>query len=214
MVIVGFSRRAMLVGVGASVGAMLHAGAPSATARLSPSLAPDDFGKRLAAAAQAQIGVTVRYDPAYVRLPYPMGDPPADRGVCTDVVIRAYRALGHDLQRLVHEDMRAQFSAYPKTWGLRRPDRNIDHRRAPNLEVFLRRQGAQLNDDPQRREHRAGDVVSWRLAGTGLPHIGVVADAVSAMGRPMIIHNIGAGVEVSDILHAHPIAGRYRWRPE
>ena len=172
-----------------------------------------DFGARLAAAARAQIGVTVLYDPAYVRLGYPMGDVPADRGVCTDVVIRAYRALGYDLQRLVHEDMRAHFRAYPKLWGLVRPDRHIDHRRVPNLETFLRRQGARLAPSSRGADYRAGDIVSWRLTGSGLAHIGVVAPEGALSGAPLIIHNIGAGVRAQDILFAHPIVDRFRWRP-
>jgi hypothetical protein len=181
--------------------------APSAWAQTR-----DDFGVRLAQAAQAQVGVTLTYDPAYVRLEFPMGDVPADRGVCTDVVIRAYRGVGVDLQALVHHDMRAHFSAYPKLWGLRRPDRNIDHRRVPNLETFLRRQGGQLSPSWVAGDYRAGDLVSWRLAGSGLAHIGVVSTQRLANDRPLIVHNIGAGVRVEDILFAHPITARFRWR--
>jgi uncharacterized protein len=172
-----------------------------------------DFGARLAAAASAQVGVTVLYDPAYVRLAYPLGDVAPDRGVCTDVVIRAYRALGHDLQALVHRDMRAAFGVYPKLWGLSRPDRNIDHRRVPNLETFLRRQGARLAPSRQVEDYQAGDIISWRLMGSGLAHIGLVAARENPMQRPKIIHNIGAGTRIEDILFEHPITDRFRWRP-
>lgn len=182
--------------------------APSAFAQTPP-----DFGARLAAAARAQVGVTTLYDPAYVRLAYPMGDVPADRGVCTDVVIRAYRALGHDLQVLVHRDMAANFGAYPKLWGLRRPDRNIDHRRVPNLETFFRRQRAELPRSNAVSDYRAGDVVSWRLAGSGLAHIGIVSAQRLSNDRPLIVHNIGAGARVEDILFAHPMTARFRWAP-
>lgn len=173
-----------------------------------------DFGARLAAAARAQVGVTTMYDPAYVRLAYPLGDVAADRGVCTDVVIRAYRVLGFDLQKLVHEDMRANFAAYPKTWGLKRPDRNIDHRRVQNLETFFHRQGARLAPTRNVGDYQTGDIVSWRLAGSGLPHIGIVAaERLPAIPRPLIIHNIGWGVRVEDILFQHRIVDCFRWRP-
>jgi uncharacterized protein YijF (DUF1287 family) len=185
-------------------------------AATASAASPDD----LLAAARAQIGVTVRYDPAYVRLPYPGGDVPQDRGVCTDVVIRAYRALGVDLQRLVHEDMRAHFHAYPRQWGLSRPDRNIDHRRVPNLETFFARRGARLaaSDDPA--DYRAGDLVTWRLPGN-LTHIGIVADRPAHAAsdpplapRPLIVHNVGSGARLEDVLFAWPITGHYRYLPE
>jgi hypothetical protein len=188
----------------------------AAVAGVVPAVAqaPQDYGVRLAAAAKAQVGVTVLYDPAYVRLAYPGGDVPPDRGVCTDVVIRAYRALGADLQRLVHVDMRANFDAYPKAWGLKRPDRNIDHRRVPNLEVFLRRQGARLPASQAPGDYLPGDIVSWRLSGSGLPHIGIVSsDRLRESGRPLVVHNIGAGAQSEDVLFAWPMTGRFRWRP-
>ncbi|MEZ0470374.1 DUF1287 domain-containing protein [Luteimonas salinilitoris] len=166
---------------------------------------------RLAAAAETQVGVTLYYDPAYVRLDYPGGDVPADRGVCTDVVVRALReAAGADLQSLVHQDMRAAFAAYPRHWGLRAPDRNIDHRRVPNLETFLERRGLALprSDDPHH--YLAGDIVSWRLP-NGLPHIGIVSRRHGAHGRPLVVHNIGAGAQVEDVLFAWPVEGHYRW---
>lgn len=170
-------------------------------------------GERLNAAALARTEARVVYDPAYVRLAYPGGDVPADRGVCADVVVRVFRAaLGIDLQRLVHEDMTAAFAAYPKLWGLTRPDRNIDHRRVPNLETFFRRQGAALavTDDPAN--YRPGDVVAWNLRGPSgfLPHIGIVTDRLGASGRPQVVHNIGAGPKLEDVLFAWPITGHYR----
>lgn len=172
---------------------------------------------RLSAAALARTEVRVTYDPAYVRLAYPGGDVAADRGVCADVVIRVFRAaLGVDLQQLVHEDMTAAFAAYPRHWGLTRPDRNIDHRRVPNLETFFRRQGAALpvTDDPA--DYRPGDVVAWNLRGGSgfLPHIGIVTDRPGASGRPQVVHNIGAGPRLEDVLFAWPVTGHYRWHPE
>ena len=172
--------------------------------------------ERLNAAALARTAAHVTYDPAYRRIAYPGGDVAADRGVCSDVVIRAYRALGIDLQELVHEDMRRAFDAYPKLWGLTRPDSNIDHRRVPNLETFLRRQGAMLaaSDDPD--DYKAGDVVAWNLRGARgfLPHIGIVTDRIAPSGRPMIVHNIGAGPQLEDVLFTWPITGRYRYLPD
>ena len=166
------------------------------------------------AAARAQIGVTLHYDPAYVRLPYPDGDVPEDRGVCTDVVIRALRAEGLDLQKAVHEDMRAHFAVYPKRWGLRAPDRNIDHRRVPNLQVWFERQGWSL-PVPQRAvaqraaDYRPGDLITWMLPGH-LPHIGVVSDRRSLGGTPLILHNIGRGTREEDILFDYRMTGHYR----
>lgn len=176
----------------------------------------------LLAAAHAQVGVTTRYDPAYVRLPYPNGDVPLDRGVCSDVIIRAFRAVGIDLQQRVHEDMRAHFAAYPRLWGLRRPDRSIDHRRVPNLEVFFARHGRRLAASGNPADYLPGDLVTWRLPGN-LPHIGIVADHrdraaplsdLPLAPRPWIVHNVGAGTQVEDVLFAWPITGHYRYLPE
>ncbi|WP_245637557.1 DUF1287 domain-containing protein [Eikenella halliae] len=155
-------------------------------------------------AARSQIGRTVRYDPAYTALDYPMGDVPIVKGVCTDVVIRALRQQGIDLQQLVHQDMKANFSAYPNRWGLKRPDPNIDHRRVPNLEVYFTRHGWAVQDG-----YRAGDIVTWRLAGRGLPHIGIVSNRKQG-DTPLIIHNIGAGTREENILFRHEIAGHFR----
>lgn len=146
----------------------------------------------------------VRYDPAYVVLDYPGGDVPADTGVCTDVVIRSYRALGIDLQKLVHEDMKRNFSAYPKLWGLSRPDKNIDHRRVPNLQKFLARQGAEVKTG----EYRAGDLVAWDLTGNSLWHIGILVDGDT------FVHNIGAGPVRETGIDQWKVVGHYRWFPE
>lgn len=161
----------------------------------------------LARAAEAQVGVTTIYDPAYVRLPYPGGDVPINRGVCTDVVIRAFRKIGVDLQVEVHRDMVRAFREYPQRWGLSRPDPNIDHRRAPNLARYLERRGKSVPRSP----FEPGDVVSWRLP-NGLPHIGIVStQPVPRTSRHFVVHNIGAGAQLEDILHAFEITGHYRW---
>jgi uncharacterized protein YijF (DUF1287 family) len=166
-------------------------------------------GQPLVDAARQQIGITLIYDGRYQRLDYPLGDVPIERGVCTDVVIRAYRQLGLDLQQRVHEDMRAHFAEYPALWGLARPDRNIDHRRVPNLQTWLKRQGAQLKISTDASNYRAGDLVTWTLPGN-LPHIGIVSDRRGSSGVPLILHNIGAGTREDDILFVYPVTGHYR----
>ncbi|TDR87282.1 DUF1287 domain-containing protein [Enterovirga rhinocerotis] len=184
-------------------------------AGLVPSLAAaDEWSARLVAAAQGQVGVTTIYDPAYVRLDYPGGDVPRARGVCTDVVIRAYRdAFAVDLQKFVHEDMRSAFAAYPKIWGQTRPDRNIDHRRVPNLETFFSRRRAALPVSETGADYRPGDLVTQRLPGN-LPHIAIVTARTTRDGkRPLLAHNIGSGTQVEDILFSYRIVGHYRWRP-
>lgn len=166
----------------------------------------------IASAARAQIGVTIFYDSSYQRIAYPRGDVPSDRGVCTDVVIRAYRALGIDLQKLVHEDMRQAWQAYPHPakWGLKSTDTNIDHRRVPNLAAFFRRHGTSIAVTDRPTDFRAGDIVTWQIA-PSLPHIGIVSDQVSAAGVPLVIHNIGYGARLDDKLFAFPITGHYRY---
>ncbi len=162
----------------------------------------------LIAAARRQIGVTRAYDPAYSVLAFPGGDVPRAKGVCTDVVIRAFRdALGLDLQAEVHRDMARTFSAYPRRWGLRRPDRNIDHRRVPNLEVFWERAGAGL----PLGGWQPGDLFS-SLVGERLPHTGLISDRLSPLGNLMVIHNIGRGTQEEDILAAGRMTGRFRWK--
>ncbi len=172
----------------------------------------DGGAAALVAAARKQVGVTVRYDPAYRRLDYPGGDVPPDRGVCTDVLVRAYRGLGIDLQVLVHEDMTARFADYPKLWGLSRPDRNIDHRRVPNLAVFFARHGRTLPVTRAADDYAAGDIVTWRLP-SGVPHIGLVSDRRSGRGTPLVIHNIGLGAVEADVLFLYAITGHYRYVP-
>jgi hypothetical protein len=174
----------------------------------------DDFGARLAGAAIDRTAQRVVYDPSYVIIPYPGGDIPAGRGVCADVVIRAYRALGIDLQQRVHEDMKANFSAYPAFWGLTRPDANIDHRRVPNLETYFRRRGAALPVSSRPEDYQPGDIVAWNLRGEAgfLPHIGIVTDRKGASGWPLVVHNIGAGPKLEDVLFAWPMTGRFRYR--
>jgi uncharacterized protein YijF (DUF1287 family) len=169
------------------------------------------FGLRLSAAAEERATHLVRYDAAYLRIPYPMGDVPADQGVCSDEVIRAYRLLGIDLQKLVHEDMARAFHLYPKTWGLKAPDRNIDHRRVPNLAKFFKRHGRSLtvSDDPAN--YKPGDVVAWTLA-DGRPHIGIVTEQTTSDGkRPLVMHNMGAGPQIEDMLFGFRVTGHYRY---
>lgn len=153
----------------------------------------------------------VTYDGRYLSIAYPMGDVPDDIGVCTDVVIRSYRALGIDLQQLVHEDMRENFSQYPTIWGLSKPDTNIDHRRVPNLATYLTRKGAALAISDNAADYLAGDLVTWVLPGN-LPHIGIViSEKTKNAERPLIIHNVGAGTLKQDFLFTYPISGHYRF---
>lgn len=169
----------------------------------------------LVAAARSQVGVTLSYDPRYERLAYPGGDVPVERGVCTDVVVRAYRKLGQDLQVLVHEDMKKSWATYQKQgrWQMKGPDRNIDHRRVPNLATFFSRHGSSLPPSKDARDYRAGDIVTWILPGN-LTHIGIVSDKATGGGVPLVIHNIGAGTREEDILFGYAITGHYRWQPK
>lgn len=165
---------------------------------------------RLLQSAYDQIGKTVRYDPAYQQLAFPGGDVPIDRGVCTDVIVRAYRGIGIDLQVLVNEDMRKAFGSYPHKWKLTRPDRNIDHRRVENLRVFFTRHGQSLPVTNEAADYKPGDIVSWALP-DGRPHIGLITDKQSD-GRPLAIHNIGEGAQLEDVLFTFKITGHYRYR--
>ena len=166
---------------------------------------------KLVNAARVQTQTPVVYDGAYRRIAYPMGDVPSNRGVCTDVVIRAYRAIGIDLQVLVHEDMTRNFARYPQLWGLTKPDPNIDHRRVPNLQRFFERADANIGNDVPAA-YQPGDLVTFMLPGN-LPHIGIVSDRFApATTRPLMIHNIGAGPVEDDILQTYPITGHYRYR--
>ena len=179
-------RRSLLLGVGATLAA---GWAQAASAAPEPPPPPPSKATQLLAAARTQVGVTLRYDPSYTRLAFPGGDVPRDKGVCTDVIIRAYRdALGLDLQALVNADMRAAFGAYPRNWGLTAPDRSIDHRRVPNLRVWLARQRAELPIPRDASGWQPGDIFTSILAGTAT-HIGFVSDRQGA-GGSLIIHNI------------------------
>jgi uncharacterized protein YijF (DUF1287 family) len=178
---------------------------------------PDgSFSERLVNAALERTNRSVRYDGSYLQLGYPGGDVPEDIGVCTDVVIRSYRAVGIDLQVRVHEDMKADFSSYPsqRIWGLSAPDSSIDHRRVPNLQNFFERNGEVLPVSDEKTDYLAGDIVTWMLPGN-LPHIGIVTDRINhESGNRMVVHNIGAGPELEDALFAYEITGHYRYEPE
>lgn len=168
--------------------------------------------ERLVAAARRQVGVTLSYDPAYSVLPFPGGDVDRAKGVCTDVVIRAYRdAFGIDLQALVNADMKRDFAAYPRNWGLSRPDRNIDHRRVPNLAAYWTRQRARLPVSTDPADWRPGDIFT-SMTGGRFPHTGIVSDRTTAAGRPLVIHNIGRGAREEDALFDHPLTGHFRWK--
>ncbi len=170
------------------------------------------FAERLVEAAMERTKLTVRYEPAYVRLDYPNGDVPADTGVCTDVIIRCYRALGFDLQKLVHEDMKRSFASYPKIWGLKSPDKNIDHRRVPNLQTFFKRHGASLSVTQNAADYRSGDLITCTVAGR-LPQIAIVVQAPDGGTKPWIVHNIGQGPKCENRLFEFPHTGHYRFHP-
>lgn len=192
------NRRDLLLGLGATLAVPASAQTPARSAA------------QLIAAARRQVGVTLHYDPAYTSLSFPMGDVPRAKGVCTDVIVRAYRdAFTLDLQALVNADMRAAFPSYPKIWGLRGPDRSIDHRRVPNLRTWLARKGASLPVPRDPGHWRPGDIFTSVIDGR-LPHIGLVSDRRGPRGW-LVVHNIGAGAREEDALHDHPITGRYRW---
>jgi uncharacterized protein len=170
------------------------------------------FLQKLSSAAVERTHHTVRYDPAYVRIPYPNGDIPADTGVCTDEVIRAYRTLGIDLQKEVHEDVLADFVAYPnqRRWLLAHADSNIDHRRVPNLMVFFSRKGQSLPVTARPEDYSPGDLVTWDLGGN-VPHIGIVVDQRTGTARYMVVHNIGQGPRMEDVLFSWRVTGHYRY---
>jgi uncharacterized protein YijF (DUF1287 family) len=198
-----------------AISAVLLLGSRASTAQVKPgdSAAGQEFLKKLATAAVERTQHVVRYEPAYVGIPYPGGDVPADTGVCTDEVIRAYRAAGVDLQKEVHEDMKKNFSEYPRIGArpAKRPDANIDHRRVPNLMVFFSRKGEILAITERAEDYAPGDLVTWDLGGD-VPHIGIVVDQKSpASGRYMIVHNIGRGPKMEDVLLSWKITGHYRY---
>lgn len=171
-----------------------------------------DFYKRLSNAAIELTKDKVVYDPGYYTIPYPNGDVPAEKGVCTDVIIRAYRKLGIDLQQKIHEDMKANFSKYPKKWGMKSTDKNIDHRRVPNQATFFSRFGSVKKISDKAEDYIVGDIVTWDLGG-GITHIGIVTDRMSAdKKRPLIVHNIGQGQVLQDCLFSYKVTGHYTYR--
>lgn len=170
------------------------------------------FALKLSEAAISLTKDRVHYDPAYFNIDYPNGDVPADKGVCTDVIIRAYRKLGIDLQQELHLDMKAHFSSYPTIWGLKTTDTNIDHRRVPNLMTFFTRHGVKKAITMDARDYLPGDIVTWNLGG-GLTHIGIVVNEKSVDAkRFLIVHNIGHGQELSDCLFEYMITGHYSYK--
>jgi uncharacterized protein YijF (DUF1287 family) len=165
---------------------------------------------KLVEAARKQVGVTTMYDPAYVSLAFPNGDVPIERGVCTDVVIRAFRSgLSQDLQKLVNEDMRGNFSAYPKQWGLSKPDKNIDHRRVPNLQTYFKRKGWSLTVTKTATDYLPGDIVTCTVP-PNLPHVMIVSDKKGSDQTPLVVHNIGRGAQEEECLFTYPLTGHYR----
>ena len=172
---------------------------------------PTNFSQCLSKTAIERTAHKVIYDGAYRGIEYPNGDVPEHVGVCTDLVIRTYRKLGIDLQTDVHEEMKSHFDVFPKKWGLSQPDPNIDHRRVPNLQTLFRRKGIVLPITDNPKDYVAGDLVTWVVAGT-LPHIGIVVNRLSSDGkRPLIVHNIGGGPQLEDMLFEYPITGHYRY---
>lgn len=173
----------------------------------------DNFFTTLSDAAISLTGQQVKYDPAYFVIPYPNGDVPRGKGVCTDVIIRSYRLIGIDLQRKVHEDMKQNFQLYPQRWGLTKTDKNIDHRRVPNLMKFFERHGTSLGISFDPGDYIPGDIVTWDL-GNGIGHIGIVVDKKSRdNSRYLIVHNIGKGQELSDCLFGFKVTGHFRYKP-
>jgi uncharacterized protein YijF (DUF1287 family) len=199
----------------AAISVLMVMAAAASAAQVIPgeTAAQQEFLKKLAAAAVERSHHTVRYDPAYVRIPYPGGDVPAGTGVCTDEIIRAYRAVGIDLQKEVHEDMEQNFSSYPRKWRWLsgHPDTNIDQRRVPNLKVFFSRKGEMRAITERAEDYAPGDLVTWDLGGN-VPHIGIVVDQESrASRRYMVLHNIGRGPKIEDVLFSWNITGHYRY---
>ena len=183
----------------------------AAFACLNQAVAQEAFQLKLAQEARKLTNDQVTYDPQYFKIAYPNGDVPANKGVCTDVIIRAYRKMGIDLQQLVHEDMKAHFGLYPKNWGLKSTDKNIDHRRVPNLMVFFERKGQKLSISKKAEDYKPGDIVCWNLGG-GITHIGIVSNQLSEdKKRFKIIHNVGSGQVLEDFIFNYKIIGHYRF---
>jgi uncharacterized protein len=203
----GMNRRSFLVG-SSGFGFTTFSGLTLAQARVRSSR---DAIKKLLASAREQSTITKSYDPRYVQIAYPGGDVPRETGVCSDVIIRAFRAVDIDLQKLVHEDMTKNFVVYPRKWNLARPDTNIDHRRVPNLMMYFSRAGKALPIVENAQHFQAGDIVAWDL-GTGQTHIGIVSDVRKLFAqRSLIFHNIGAGVQHEDVLFKWRVIGHYRY---
>jgi uncharacterized protein len=182
-----------------------------ATSVAQDSSTTNQLGQRILTQARSQIGITTGYDPSYTALGYPGGDVPMRTGVCSDVVIRALRPLGLDLQKAVHEDMRNHFRTYPQRWGLKGPDKNIDHRRVPNLMHYLEQNHVRLDNSPNHpSSFHAGDIVAWDLGG-GVLHIGIVSEPKSGP-IPWVVHNIGMGTVEENILFQYRIIGHYQIR--
>jgi len=159
-----------------------------------------------------QVGKTTSYDPSYQKIDYPNGDVPIETGVCSDVIVRAFRNGGIDLQKAVHEDMQSNFAAYPTRWGLKAPDANIDHRRVPNLQTFFTRKGKSLSTNSDPENFLPGDVVTWDLGLGGTEHVGMVTNVwYKPSQHYLIVHNIGAGTRLEDVLFAWKITGHYRY---
>lgn len=174
--------------------------------KLSPEI------RKILESAEKQTRVTTNYTQKYFVIPYPNGDVPEDTGACTDVIVRAFRSVGIDLQKEVHEDMAGNFGMYPKKWGLPGPDSNIDHRRVPNLQTFFTRRGKSIGPSDDPADYKPGDIVTWDLDGRGMTHIGIVSDVRDeTSGRPFIFHNIGGGARLEDRLFEWKITGRYRY---
>jgi uncharacterized protein YijF (DUF1287 family) len=183
---------------------------PSPILKPLPPAAPHEL-KQLIDGALQQVGITKGYDPSYVSIAYPGGDVAIETGVCSDVLVRAFRKAGVDLQRLVHEDMVRAWAAYPRNWGNTGPDTNIDHRRVKNLMTFFERQGKSVGITKQNDDYLPADIVSWDL-GNGVDHIGIVSNSfLVAGGSPLIVHNIGSGTKIEDVLFAWRITGHYRY---
>jgi uncharacterized protein YijF (DUF1287 family) len=205
------SRRILLAGaLTAGASYLVLTGKRTASAGTVPA---EHWAEKLVKAGQSQIGVTLVYDPAYTALDYPNGDVPRAKGVCTDVIVRAYRdGLGIDPQRLVHEDMKSAFAAYPQKWGLASPDSNIDHRRVPNLQTFFKRCKAELPVTVNGMDYKPGDIVTQMLPGNKT-HIVLVSNLLNPQAtRPLAIHNIGWGTRIEDVLFAYQVTGHYRFR--
>lgn len=202
------NRREIFCGASLVFGANLFA----SCSRAEPLPQMEQTSIPLIAAAREQTKTHVRYDPNYTRIAYPNGDVAPNLGVCTDVVIRAYRAIGIDLQKLVHEDMKANFGLYPKIWGLRAPDTNIDHRRVPNLMVFFKRFGQTLSITNNGADYKAGDLLTTNIGGR--PHISIISDRRGkfGLGDLMVIQNYGLGVNEDDMLFTWPITGHFRYK--